>query len=181
MTRVSRDRHHAFSLVEAVISIAVVGLLLVAALNTLGSSHAGRAAIDRERIGLRLGESLLEEALSAERVAPTSASAGLTRSTFESVLDYAGWRSTPAVNRSGTVIAGFDDWTREVAVDWVNPGDSSVVVGTPSGVVRIRVTVLWRDRVVAETVGLRSVPGGIGLRTGTAFGAGPASGPAGGG
>lgn len=151
-----------FSLVEVVISSFLMGVMLVAAMKTLGASLRS----DREMIGTVRGDWLAQDLL-AEIVARPyrdSASTGTIgpeagesgRASFDDVDDYHGFAESPPRDRDGAAMANATSFERSVTVDYVTLADLSVVSGADVGVKRITVTVRRSGDVVAEAVGIRS-------------------------
>jgi Tfp pilus assembly protein PilV len=157
-------RGPSFTLVEAVISIAVVAVMLTAALSAAGAAklaqlrtaHAGRAAL--------LAEALMAEILRQDYAEPTDAPAfgrevgeeAGCRSAYDDVDDYAGWSASPPESKNGQPLAGVSGWRRAVAVARVDPSDLASVVTTDSGVKRITVSASYRGAALARLVALRT-------------------------
>ncbi len=153
-------------MVEAIISMLIIGVMLVAALNTVGAAKVTeRKAADRSH-GVLLAQDLLSEILQQAYEDPDLAagSFGLaaaeigdgSRALWEDVDDYHGWTASPPEAKDGTVIAGFKNWERQVHVAWVDPADLETVVGGNQGAKRITVTVLYNGVQVAELVAVRT-------------------------
>lgn len=152
-----------FTLVEAVISIVLVGILLVAAINTLGATAVSKRSIEQQVLGDLLAQDLMAEILTQAYEEPDGApSFGLetgegigVRINWDDVDDYAGWSASPPQATDGTTLSGFDGWTRSVEVVWVKPTDLNTV-GTKTGVKRISVTVSRNDGPATELVAIRT-------------------------
>jgi len=155
-----------FTLVEAVMSMLIVGLMLVAALNTVGASKIAQARNAEQSLGPMLAEDLMAEILSQNYQEPTdpvqfgreAGEPGGDRSTWDDVDDYDGWDSSPPEvlqNKDGTAIPDLSGWGREVKVVFVDPGLVNTSV-SDIGLKRIQVTVTHMGRVVAELWGLRT-------------------------
>lgn len=161
-----RHRRRALTLAEMAVSVVLVGVMLVAALNVVGAAkHGERTTADRQR-GLQLAEDLMAEILEQDYAdssdGPDSfgrssdeSSTG-DRSLFDDVDDYAGWSAQPPQAKAGTVITYLPDWQRTVTVEWVDPSDPSTAVGTNLGVKRITVTAACDGIPMAELVALRT-------------------------
>ncbi|MCC6661168.1 MAG: type II secretion system protein [Phycisphaerales bacterium] len=145
-----RRANPAFTIVEAALSTIVIGVMLVAALNTVGASRASQARnADRSR-AVELAGSLMAEITAQayeDGLLPTGnfglplAKVTGDRSRFNDVDDYDAWTETPPRTKSGGVIPGFDAWTRSVRVRWVNPANPDVTSLVDTGAKRITVTV----------------------------------------
>jgi type II secretory pathway pseudopilin PulG len=139
------------TLVEAVVSMTIVGIMLVAALNAVGTSTRGRQLRQQASQAAGLTQQLMAEILQAgyeepedgivtfqdstgDRF-PVDLEAGAsppvfgpepgetdgTRMLFDDVDDYRAWQSTPPEERDGAPLPEHADWRREVAVAFVNP------------------------------------------------------------
>lgn len=159
----SRPRR-SFTLVEAVISIVLVGIMLVAAINTLGATAVSKRSIEQQMLGNALGQDLMAEILNEAYEEPDDApnfgresgEGGGSRVNWDDVDDYAGWSKSPPKAKDDTPLSGFDAWTRSVEVVWVKPTDLNQVVGTKTGVKRISVTVSRNDGPATELVAIRT-------------------------
>lgn len=136
-----RSVERAFSLVEAVIAAAIVGLMLVVALNTVGASRVGHYKIAERSLGHCLGQALMAEILQQAYEDPAlppgsffSKAVTGDRSLYDDVDDYDGWSASPPQNKDGTVMQGLPGWSRSVSVKWVKPDDLNWVVGVDTGV-----------------------------------------------
>ncbi|MHC5111951.1 MAG: hypothetical protein ACYTHJ_18980 [Planctomycetota bacterium] len=146
-----RHRRKAISLVESSISVGIVGVMLVASLNTLGGSRMSQRANLDKRYGYYLAETLMEEILEQDYVDEVEGdgsfgrleteSATGDRSLFNDVDDYNTWSYTPPLLKDGTPLTEFVDWERSVEVVRVDNVDRSSVVSSESGLKRITVTV----------------------------------------
>lgn len=153
-----------FTMVEAVVSIVIVGAMLTAALSAVGASRGGQLSAANRSRGLMLAEDLMSEALALDYAGAAEVTLGRTaaeaatgnRSLFNDVDDYTNWSETPPRDRSGAVIDGFTGWTRGVAVAWVSTANPTLVQGSDTGLKRVTVTVSWNGKVMARLMGLRS-------------------------
>jgi type II secretory pathway pseudopilin PulG len=153
----------AFTLVEAVMSMLIVGLMLVAALNTVGASRVSQTRNAEQSLGPMLADDLMAEILNRSYQEPVdtvnfgreSGESGGDRSDWDDVDDYGGWSVSPPQNKDGTDIPDLEGWGREVTVRWVKPTMLNVV-GSNTGVKRIDVKVTHMGRVVTEFSALRT-------------------------
>jgi type II secretory pathway pseudopilin PulG len=164
-TRTSPTRREAtgFTLIEAVMSILIVGLMLVAALNTVGASKVSRVRNAEQSLGPMLAQELMTEILNQNYMEPAGTLAfGLegedptVRTDWDDVDDYHGWSASPPQNRDGTVVSGTEGWGRSVAVSWADTADLNSTAGSPSGIKRIDVTVTRNGRTVTTLSSLRT-------------------------
>ena len=161
-SRCRRDAGRAFTLIEASACVVIVGVLMIAAVQTLGGAIRTRQVQQDQSRGLALAKLLMDEIVQCRYVDPnTSAVFGpesgeTTRSQFNDVDDYNGWNESPPQTRAGSDMAAFARWKRRVTVDWVDPADPSTKVSSDQGLKRIVVTVTSpRGRVTSLTT-LRS-------------------------
>jgi prepilin-type N-terminal cleavage/methylation domain-containing protein len=160
----NRPSRQAFSLVEVLIATMIMGVLLVAAMQTVGSSVRAETSNADRCQGLWLAQELMSEILVAKYVepdetptfGPEALETGGTRSAFDDVDDYHGWNASPPENQDGTEVPDRANWRRTVTVEHVDPGDLTTAVGTDQGVKRITVTVKRNDKTVAQLVGIRT-------------------------
>lgn len=161
--RTRRRARRGVTIVEAAISILIVGLMMVAALNTVAASGIRQyRAADKARARF-LAQDLMAEILMQAYIDPEDSTLALgpnpgelTRAQFDDVDDYDGLEEKPPRNRDGTPIAGLDEWERRVEVRWVNPTATGSSSALPTGVKRITVRVYHRGNLVAESVSLRT-------------------------
>jgi MSHA pilin protein MshD len=155
----------ALTLVEAVVSIAIIGVMLVAALNTVGASQTTQKKMGDRNRAMLLAQDLMSEIFQQSYIEPDDPD-GLIgmeggedsgkRDRFDDVDDYDGWSASPPEEKDGTVLVDFDGWRRSAAVDWVNPVDATEELGTNTGVKRITVSVTLDDVPLATLVALRT-------------------------
>jgi prepilin-type N-terminal cleavage/methylation domain-containing protein len=152
------------SLIEVVASTMIVGLMSVAALNSLGAATRSSESIGNRAVALGLADELMSEILQAPYKDPTQAPVfGLEsgepagpRSAFDDVDDYDGWDQSPPQYRDGTVMPDRADWRHRVQVNFVAPGNTIQIAGSDQGAKRIRVTIQYRDQVLAEQIAVRT-------------------------
>ncbi len=120
-----------FTIVEAAVSVAIVGVLLVASTGTFaGVARSRRAQVER-RQAYMLAEQLMSEVLqqyfqAAGTGTAFGPAAGQTRATFADVDQYNGYVASPPTDQSGAALAGYAGWTYAVAVAYVDPATLSV-------------------------------------------------------
>ncbi len=164
--RIASERHpaRAFSLAEAIVAIAIVGIMLVAALNTVGAARLGEQKTGDRGKGMLLAQQLMaeilqqryEEPVDIPVFGPESGEAAGSRANFDDVDDYEGWAASPPQYRDGTVIPDLVGWTRSVHVDWVDPADLAQVVGSDARIKRITVRVTRGDVPAASIAAVRT-------------------------
>lgn len=160
-----RIHRRGFTLIEAVISVGIVGVMYVAALHTVGSARITEAITADNRRGHELAQQLLAEIAPLPYWDPVVGGGALgpggpemtgNRSLFNDVDDYHRWSASPPQRKDGTKLTGFDDWTRSVVVEWLDPADLRTVRNYETQLKRITVTVNRRDKVVATMTALRA-------------------------
>lgn len=156
-----------FSLAETVVSILLVGGLLVAALNTVGSAALGRQQMTAAARGQLLAQQLMaeillqpyEETVETSIFGRESSEGGGDRALYDDVDDYNGWQSSPPEYKDGTAITNLTGWTRQASVKWADASDQTKVVAYDSGIKMIRVTVLHSDKPIASITAIRTRAG----------------------
>jgi Tfp pilus assembly protein PilV len=168
--RVSQRRQSGLSLIEVVVCTTLVSLVLLGAMEALGSSVAGRTHGANLARAQQVAQQLMAEILSADfHESDGGALAGLLdalglepgevssdRATFDDADDYAGWTESPVKARDGTAQTNSTGWRRSVLVDFVDPANPASVIATNQGLKRITVTVILNGKTLARLVALRS-------------------------
>jgi hypothetical protein len=155
------------------VAAAVVAVMLVAALNTLGAAARGYFVARRAQQGGILAEQLMAEIVQSCYKDPDgtplfgleAGESGTGRLGYDDVDDYHGWLDCPPLARDGTPVPGAAGWTRQVTVAWVNPLNPSSTVGSESGLKRITVVATSAGGVTFTRVALRSSAGMMELRS----------------
>lgn len=163
------------TLVEVVISIVLVGIMLVAAINTLGVAKGGQRLIYDERRANQLAEDLMAEILAQPYadetvlasiqqavlvngsaydvvLGPESGEAKGSRALFDDVDDYNGWSASPPQARDGTKLAEFAAYTRSVKIELTKASDVTATTSREEGARRVTVTVSRGGARVAQLV-----------------------------
>lgn len=159
-----RRRMLAFTLVEVMMSVIIVGVMFVAALNTVGHTRISEYKISERYRGLLLAQDLMAEILqqaysdpSGTYVFGTESGEGTSdRMDFDDVDDYHDWSQSPPQRRDGTVIPDLTGWGRSVAVLWVNPDNLPQTSGSDQGAKRMTVTVTHNGLPVASVFAFRT-------------------------
>lgn len=162
-----RTRNHkrrGLGMVEIVFSVVLVGTVMVAAMNAAGAAAAARSLADDRARGQLLAESLMTEILAQKYIdesQPTTMgpesgeSQPSNRVAFDDVDDYRNYTDYPPKAEDGTPIAGFANWTRVVAVAFVEPSSPSSLAASDSGLKRITITVKHNGAAVATLVAFK--------------------------
>jgi len=166
MTSRARPSTRGFSLIEATLSVLLVGGLLAAALTTTGATAIRRRLeADRARAHL-LAHDMMAEIL-AQNYADGDAGFGSfglgldevgdgSRALWEDVDDYEGWEATPPQTKQGDTLKGLAGWTRAVNVAWIDPQDPTETRTFETGVKRVTVTVHRGNMELASLVAVRA-------------------------
>ena len=137
-----------FSLVEAMVSAGIVGVMLVASVNLLGSAARTRASDGNRRSALLLAQQMItevqsqpykDESLTALLFGPELGEDG--RAEFDDVDDYRDYMEQPPIDRSGLAMSNYKGWHRRVKVKWVDPGTLAESLAD-TGLVLVEVTVV---------------------------------------
>jgi MSHA pilin protein MshD len=154
----------AVSLVEVVISAAVMTTMIVAALGAVGASGRMQAAQRENALGLSLARQLLSEIVQTrytDLVNPVfGVEAGEERATYDDVDDYNGWAEDSAMYADRSPISGGAGWRRAVRVVRANPSDPTQTTSSETGLKRIEVTVTSPTGRVFRLSALRSAKNG---------------------
>jgi len=141
-------RKRGFSLVEALISLLIVGTLLAASGAAISASARTTTSQQETLRAESLARQLLSEIVQKKYQQPSAITltlgpeTGETRSTFTDVDDYAGYSESPPADSSGAAIAGYTGWTRSVDVKWADPSTlQTAALQAETNLKRIVVTV----------------------------------------
>jgi MSHA pilin protein MshD len=153
----------AFTIIEAMMSVAIVSIMTTAMLTSLASSRMTMAATANRSVAMLLAQQLMQEVLAQPyleagtiTLGTDSGEAGTTRNLFDDVDDYNGWTETPPAAKDGTLVSGAAGYTRMVAVDWVTTANLKTTSATDKGVKRIVVTVKKGAMVLATLTAIRT-------------------------
>ncbi|HQL53942.1 MAG: prepilin-type N-terminal cleavage/methylation domain-containing protein [Phycisphaerae bacterium] len=154
-----------FSLVEVVVSVLIMGVMFVAALNTVGAARGGEYRLAEREQALLLAQALMAEILQQAYIDAAgaygtwglgSAEVTGTRSEFDDVDDYDDWQASPPQNKDGTPIAWAGDFGHAVDVAWVTAGNLSQTSSSETGIKRIVVTVTRGGRTLVSLTAFRT-------------------------
>jgi len=152
------------AMIEAVVSVIIVAVMLVAALRTVGASRVGQINnSDRLRANY-LATELMAEILDMSYSDPNEialfgpelSEIATGRAAYDDVDDYHNWTQSPPQRRDGSTIPGLTGWSRSVQVVWVDPtnvGNTSLV---ETNCKRITVTVARKSGAVVRRIGYRT-------------------------
>ncbi|MBK9121204.1 MAG: hypothetical protein IPM18_16605 [Phycisphaerales bacterium] len=161
-------RRRALSMIEVTISAAIVGVMLVAALQAVMVARVGQFRIATHARGALLAQDLLAEIMrcpyvepgaTVDSIGPDAGETGSTRAGFDDLDDYHGWTESPPRTRTGESLTWAVGYERVVEVVWVRPEPGFPVSADPTGLKRITVMVRYLGTDVATLVALRSAAG----------------------
>jgi prepilin-type N-terminal cleavage/methylation domain-containing protein len=152
-----------FSLLEVALSSLLVGVVLAAAMRTVGGSVFTQYRV-AERITARfLAEGLLTEILGKDYKEAGSTAIGLdagesstSKANYDDVDDFHNWSESPPQFADGTAMPDLAGWRRSVEVAYVDPTDLGRTLLSDTGAKRITVTVYHNDVVVAARIAIRT-------------------------
>lgn len=166
-----RRRRRGLSIVEAAISIVLVGVMLVAALNAAGASKLALTKLSDRGRGMLLAQEIMTEILATEYEDSESAEGNFgksgaeiapgNRSLYDDVDDFHNWTTTPPEDKDGTTKPDHAYWSRSVLVARATASDVRLTSGTDTRIKRITVTVSKNGVTVATLVAFRSAGGDV--------------------
>ena len=155
----NRSKRRAFSLLEVVISLFLVGTVMVVAMQAFVAGIAGRARNGNQAQAVLLAQALIDEILDQPYLDPddtavfgleSGETADGTRTSFDDVDDYHAWSASPPEAKDGTDLPLTGDWSRSVSVQWVSAGDTETSAASDVGLKRILVTVTFKNEPAAS-------------------------------
>lgn len=156
-------KRSAFSLVEAAISILLVSVVIVAALNTVGAAKVGRQKnADRAR-GTLLAQDLMseillkayEEPIDSVNFGRETGESGSHRAEYDDVDDYDGWSASPPQDADRNDMTYLAGWERTVSVVFTDGNDVTGTAVSDLGVKRVTVTVTAHGVPVGEIIAVK--------------------------
>jgi len=152
------------SLIEAVVSCALVGVLLVAAMRSVGASALAQYQTAEWATARWLADGLMTEILAKSykdpgatpQFGPESGESSTSKADYDDVDDYQGWSESPPQSADGAAMPDLAGWQRSVAVDWIDPLDLSETTLWDTGAKRIAVTVRHNGTVAAARTAIRT-------------------------
>jgi Tfp pilus assembly protein PilV len=145
MKRFGSQNRAGFTIVEAAVSIVIVGVLLVASTRAFTAIAASRRIQVERREACMLGQQLMGEILQQYFQAPGTGTAfgpqpGQTRAMFTDVDQYNGYSASPPTTHAGAALSDYTGWSCSVAVAYVNPSNPAQTA-TSSTLKKVTVTV----------------------------------------
>ncbi|MEM6798853.1 MAG: hypothetical protein AAF589_05005 [Planctomycetota bacterium] len=178
MNATPRTSRTGTSLIEVAVSTLLIGIVLVAALDSTGSAVRTTTALSQDLSGETYAAELLEEIMAMPYYDPEAAgpdenfgieadepSSPVNRLSFDDIDDYDGWTEGAALAwRSGAARMDTAGWGRVVAVGKIGNDDPTTLLGDnaiDSGARRITVTVTSPSGEVSTLQALRSLGGAM--------------------
>jgi MSHA pilin protein MshD len=161
-TSIAARHSPGFSLLEVTVASVLVGVLLVAAMRTIGASAFAQSQAAERATGEFLADGLMAEILGKCYQDPDGNAVfgpepgESTKKDFDDVDDYQGWSESPPQFADGTAVPGFDGWTRRVSVVRVDPANPGVTAIGETGAKQITVIVEHRGITVSTRIALRT-------------------------
>jgi type II secretory pathway pseudopilin PulG len=155
----------AFTLAESAVATVVVGVMLGAAIHTVGASRTGQLWNSEKLRALALASALMSEVTDSYYKDPAAAVAlfgpetgemHTARTGLNDVDDYNALNDAPPKARDGTALPNLSAWRRTVTVSWVSPASPGTTSLSETGVKRIAVTVYRGSAKLAELVAYRA-------------------------
>lgn len=158
-------RHkRAFTMVETVFAILLVGGALTISLNATASMHATQKKESDRIRGQLLAINLLTEIMAqpyqeksgAPAFGLETGEAGSTRMLFDDVDDYMAYSESEPTMKDGAAISGCSGWKRMVTITRANPANLNAIALSDTGVKRITVTIKVATRTIASVGAIKS-------------------------
>ena len=155
----NRSERPAFSLLEVIISLFLVGTVMVVAMEVFVSAIAGRSRNGNQARAVLLAQALIDEILDQPYVEldgtpafgpETGETDGGTRTSYDDVDDYNAWTANPPEGKNGVNLPLSADWSRDVSVRWVSANNTETSTASDEGLKRILVTVRHKGEPAAS-------------------------------
>ena len=157
-----------FTMAEVLISTTIVGVMLAAALESVGMVYRSRRISANRLTAPGLAQELMAEVLAMPYEDPQSpggasgSEAGeATRALFDDIDDYHNYNSSDARGRDGTAFTGYSGWQQQVQIAYAGLADPSVNSGSDLGLKRVTVTVTSPTGAAVSLVALRARKGAV--------------------
>ena len=163
-TRRFSHRRCGFTLIEAMISMTIVAVVLLAAIRAAGASARAHYQAAQRFKAQFLATGLIAEVLQTSYEEPRGGTifgrdadelAG-SKTNYNDVDDFHGWTESPPQERGGSPIPNLAGWQRSVTVEWVNPDDLSKTSAFDTGAKRVTITVRYNNSPVASHIAVRT-------------------------
>jgi hypothetical protein len=168
--RYPKSVRRGLTMAEIVVSTAIVGVMTVAALESVNMVYRTRRENANRLTGPGLAQELMAEVLAMPYEDPQNPGGAIgidagesssARSTFDDVDDYNVWTSSDTKLRDGSTAAGYSSWQQQVRVAFAGLANPSSNSGSDTGLKRITVTVTSPQNVATTLVALRARRGSL--------------------
>ena len=157
-------RHKGFTQVELAVSVVIVGVLLIACLNSIAASRRSHYAESARVKGGILAENLMAEIYNLPLrepscdcgFGPESGESGSSRQLLNDIDDYSNLVDSPPKRRNGMELDGFNGWSRIVTIQRVPTNDWNSIYSSYQGVYRIIVAIKRGETTIFNLVGYRT-------------------------
>lgn len=153
-------RRRGLTLIEVIISTMLTGVVMLAALNSLGAASRASLSSSQRAQATALASDLMNEVMGqayldpdgSPTFGPETGESTATRADFDDIDDYAGWNASPPQDIAGNDSPMGSDWRREVAVVHANPDDTRTALDDTDdqGVKRIKITIKHKGDAVIK-------------------------------
>jgi len=164
MSQSGQRLHRGLTLIECVMSMLLLSLVMVGAINAVGGSHRMQLLASDQVLGQQLAMALMQEILGRAYEEPddpvlfgpegTEITGG--RPLYDDVDDYNGLVDSPPSDQNGNPLLGFSGWSRQVTVEWADPVTFQPTTTPNTQLKRITVVVTHAGKTVATLVSYRS-------------------------
>lgn len=166
----NRARRHpilsrGMTIVEAAVATAIVGGVLVAAMNSVAASRTIRGRVADRARAQQLALDLMSEILQQNFTDPATPAS--SRTAWSYVSDYNGLVDSPPQTKSGTPIPDVAALSRTVNVQWADPNTFAPTTATNTGIYLITVTVSRGNLLLASLSAYRTSAWTTGTTPGT--------------
>jgi hypothetical protein len=148
-------------MVESVLATVIVGVMMVAAVQTVAASRMIQFKSAERAQGVLLAGELITEVLarayedaSSPVFGPEAGETG--RAQFDDADDYHNWQEQPPQQPDGTPVVGLDQWRREVVIERVPPLNLALLSAVDTGARRVTVTVRHRGVPIVRLYAVRT-------------------------
>jgi hypothetical protein len=157
------------AITEVLISSILVGVLVVAALNSVGMVFRTRRFNADRLTGPGLARDVISEILAMPYEDPQNPGGAIgvdagesasTRTTFDDVDDYHNWSTANAGAANGTARSGYTGWAHQATVTWAERV-TGTVWASDTGLKRITVTVTSPSGTVTQLHAFRARQGAL--------------------
>jgi hypothetical protein len=164
----ARLKRRGITLWETAMSTFLVGMVLVTATTTSGTSvrmqtkagHRAKAGyLAHALIGEMLELSYMQPGQTSSAIGRESGELATSRANYNDVDDYNGWTDSPPQNKDSSVMPNLTGWQRQVVVEWVSPTtltQASPGASSETGMKRLTVTVQYSGKPILTRIAIKA-------------------------